>query len=152
MIRGTLPALLGLCALFADVVGSHGVALTFVLLAIPAAFAFALDAYGEVLEAQCGGFKPLAAAVALVVLVFSAALRSPAVVGGVPQLAVSGLVIALLLYALVAAVALQTAAVSSRTSRNASTRSALPFSSSAPSGSTSAAEPSSATVLEPSTT
>jgi len=106
MIRGTLPALLGFGAFIADVVGSHGVALTLVLLAIPAAFAFALDAYGDVLEAQCGGFKPLAAATALVVLVFSAALRSPAVVGGVPQLAVSALVIALLLYASVAASAL----------------------------------------------
>ena len=42
----------------------------------------------------------------MVVLVVSAALRSPAVVGGVPHFAVSSLVLALLLYAAVAVGAL----------------------------------------------
>jgi len=106
MIRRPLPALLGLGALTADVSGAHGAALVLVLLAIPAACAYALDCYGDALEARCGGLKPLVAAVALLLLVISAALRSPAVVGGVPHLAVSGLVIALLLYAAVAAGAL----------------------------------------------
>jgi hypothetical protein len=106
MIRRPLPALLGLGALVADVTGGHGVALTLVLLAIPAAFVLMLDCYGDVLEARCGPFRPLAAGGALLVLVFSAALRSPAVVGGVPQLAVSSLVVAQLLYAAVAAGAL----------------------------------------------
>jgi hypothetical protein len=106
MIRRLLPALLALGALAADVRGSHGTALVLILGSIPAAFAFALDCYGDALAARCGGLRPVTAAAALVLLVFSAALRSPAVVGGVPQLAVSGLVIALLLYAAVAAGAL----------------------------------------------
>jgi hypothetical protein len=62
MARRALPALLALIAFVADLSGSHGVALVFVLAAIPAA------------------------------------LRSPAVVGGVPHLAVSAVVLALLLY------------------------------------------------------
>jgi hypothetical protein len=99
MARRALPALLALIALFADLSGDHGVALGFVLLAIPAAFALALDCYGDALEARCGGARPLVAAGGLVLLVLSAALRSPAVVGGVPRLAVSAVVLCLLLYA-----------------------------------------------------
>ncbi len=120
MARRALPALLALIALVADLSGSHGVALAFLLAAIPAAFALALECYGDALEARCGGLaafalalecygdalearcgglRPLAAAGALALLVLSAALRSPAVVGGVPRLAVSALVLTLLLYA-----------------------------------------------------
>jgi hypothetical protein len=99
MARRALPALLALIALFADLSGSHGLALGFVLAAIPAAFALALECYGDALEARCGGLRPLVAAGGLVLLVLSAALRSPAVVGGVPRLAVSAVVLALLLYA-----------------------------------------------------
>jgi hypothetical protein len=94
-----LPALLAVAALAADAGGSHGAALALALAAIPAGFAYTLDCYGDALEARCTGLRPLVAGVALVCLVFSAALRSPAVVGGVPQLALSTLVIALLLYA-----------------------------------------------------
>lgn len=99
MARRALPALLALIALLADLSGNHGLALSFVLAAIPAAFALALDCYGDALEARCGGLRPLAAAVGLALLVLSAALRSPAVVGGVPHLAVSAVVLCLLLYA-----------------------------------------------------
>jgi hypothetical protein len=99
MARRALPALLALIALLADLSGDHGVALAFVLVAIPAAFALALDCYGDALEARCGGLRPLVAAVGLALLVLSAALRSPAVVGGVPRLAVSAVVLCLLLYA-----------------------------------------------------
>ena len=99
MARRALPALLALIALLADLSGDHGVALGFVLAAIPAAFALALDCYGDALEARCGGVRPLVAAGGLVLLVLSAALRSPAVVGGVPRLAVSAVVLCLLLYA-----------------------------------------------------
>jgi hypothetical protein len=99
MARRALPALLALIALLADLSGSHGVALGFVLAAIPAAFALALDCYGDALEARCGGIRPLVAAGGLVLLVLSAALRSPAVVGGVPRLAISAVVLCLLLYA-----------------------------------------------------
>jgi len=89
MARRALPALLALIAFVADLSGSHGVALALVLGSIPPAFA---------LEARCGGFRPLSAAGGLGLLVLSAALRSPAVVGGVPHLAVSAVVLALLLY------------------------------------------------------
>jgi hypothetical protein len=99
MARRALPALLALIALLADLSGDHGVALGFVLAAIPAAYALALDWYGDALEARCGGLKPLVAGAGVVLLVLSAALRSPAVVGGVPHLAVSAVVLCLLLYA-----------------------------------------------------
>jgi hypothetical protein len=98
MARRALPALLALIALVSDLSGSHGVALGFVLVAIPAAFALALECYGDALEARCGGLRPLCAGVCLGLLVLSAALRSPAVVGGVPRLAVSAVVLSLVLY------------------------------------------------------
>ena len=98
MARRALPALLALIALFADLSGSHGVALVFLLASIPAAFVLALDCYGDALASRCGGFRPAAAGVGLALLVLSAALRSPAVVGGVPRVAVSAIVLCLLLY------------------------------------------------------
>jgi hypothetical protein len=69
-----------------------------VLVAIPAAFVLALECYGDALEARCGGVRPLLAGGGVVLLVLSAALRSPAVVGGVPHLAVSAVVLSLVLY------------------------------------------------------
>lgn len=99
MARRALPALLALIALAADLSGRHGVAGGLVLAAIPAAFVLALDCYGDALEARCGGVRPFIAAFCVALLVLSAALRSPAVVGGVPRLAVSALVLALVLYA-----------------------------------------------------
>lgn len=101
MARRVLPALLAFCALLCDVSGGHGVALALVLVAIPASFVLALDCYGDALEARCSGVRPLAAGLAVALFVLSAALRSPAVVGGVPQLAVSALVMALVLYAVI---------------------------------------------------
>jgi hypothetical protein len=112
MARRALQALLALIALSADLSGSHGVALAFVLASIPAAFVLALDCYGDALEARCGGFRPLVAGGGLALLVLSAALRSPAVVGGVPRLAVSAVVLCLLLYASALAAALLTAETS----------------------------------------
>ena len=99
MSRRLLPALLVLAALLSDAGGSHGVALALLLFAIPAAFVLALDCYGDLLESRCGGFRPTLAGLSLVFLVLSAALRSPAVSGGVPKFAVSALVITLVLYA-----------------------------------------------------
>jgi hypothetical protein len=98
MARRALPALLALTALVADLSGSHGVAFVFLLAAIPAAFSLALECYGDALEARCGSLRPLSAVGGLALLVLSAALRSPAVVGGVPRLAVSAIVLSLLLY------------------------------------------------------
>jgi hypothetical protein len=99
MAPRALPAVLVFAALLSDLGQSHGVALGLLLAAIPASFMLALDCYGDSLEARCGGTRPLLAGLALFMLVLSAALRSPAVVGGVPQLAVSALVVTLVLYA-----------------------------------------------------
>jgi hypothetical protein len=106
MFRRVLPAILVLGALLSDLAGSHGLALAFLLTGIPAAFMLALDCYGDALEAQCSGLRPLTAGVSVFLLVLSAALRSPAVVGGVPQVAVSALVITLVLYAAISVGAL----------------------------------------------
>jgi hypothetical protein len=105
VVRRALPGLLAFGALCSDLGGAHGIALTFLLLSIPAACALALACYGDALAARCGGFRPLAAGLALVVLVASAALRSQAAVGGVPHVAISALVLSLLLYAGIAAAA-----------------------------------------------
>jgi hypothetical protein len=99
MARRLLPAPLAFAALLADAAGSHRLAFVLLLAAIPAAFVLALECYGDALEARCGLLRPLLAALGLASLLMSAALRSPAVVGGVPHLAVSALVLCLLLYA-----------------------------------------------------
>ena len=97
MSRRACPAVLACVALLADLSGGHTVALTTLLIAIPASFALLLDCYGDALSARCGALRPAAAAGGLLLIVFSAALRSPAVVGGVPRIAVSALVLATLL-------------------------------------------------------
>jgi hypothetical protein len=94
-----LPAPLVFAVLLSDLGGNHAVALAFLLLAIPAAFVLVLDLYGDLLLGRSGGLRPLAAGICLVLLVISGALRSPAVVGGVPHFAVSALVLTLLVYA-----------------------------------------------------
>jgi hypothetical protein len=101
MSRRVLPAVLVLAALLSDSSGAHELALAFLLLGIPAAFVLALDCYGDVLEERCGALRPLLAGLSLLLLVLSAALRSPAVIGGVPKLAVSALVLVLALYTFV---------------------------------------------------
>jgi len=99
MPRRLLPAMLVLAALFSDAGGAHGLALAFLLCAIPAAFMLALDCYGDLLESRCSVVRPALAGLSVLLLVLSAALRSPAVIGGVPKFAVSALVITLVLYA-----------------------------------------------------
>ena len=81
-------------------------ALALLFLAIPAAFMLALDCYGDLLESRCSPIRPALAGVALFLLVLSAALRSPAVIGGVPKFAVSALVMTLVLYAAISVGAL----------------------------------------------
>jgi hypothetical protein len=102
MVRRLLPALLVFGAFLCDVGGAHGIALVLLFLAIPSACVLALDCYGDKLEARCGSLRPILAGLAVFLLVLSAALRSPAVVGGVPQVAVSALVLTLALYSAVA--------------------------------------------------
>jgi hypothetical protein len=98
MARRALPAALAFAALVADLAGAHELALVALLAAIPAAFVLALDCFADVLQERCGAARPLVAGAGLVLLVFSATLRSPAVVGGVPRVAISALVACLLLY------------------------------------------------------
>ena len=107
MARRALPALLVFVAFLADVGGSHGLSLGLLFVAIPAAFVLALDCYGAALDARCSRARPILAGLALILLVLSAALRSPAVVGGVPQIAVSALVLTLFVYAAIGAAALR---------------------------------------------
>jgi hypothetical protein len=109
MARRVLPALLVFTAFLCDLGGNHAVALGFLLCAIPAAFVLALDCYGDALEARCSRVRPSLGGLSVVLLVLSAALRSPAVVGGVPQLAVSALVLTLVLYVAIAVGALSPA-------------------------------------------
>jgi hypothetical protein len=97
MSRRAVPAALAFGALLADLSGHHALAFTGLLLAIPASFALMLDCYGDALASRCGLLRPLAAAAGLLLVVFSAALRSPALVGGVPRIAVSALAVAALL-------------------------------------------------------
>ena len=97
MSRRACPAALACVALLADLSGLHTVALMSLFVAIPASFALMLDCYGDAVSARCGLLRPMAAAGGLLLIVFSAALRSPAVVGGVPRVAVSALALAALL-------------------------------------------------------
>jgi hypothetical protein len=92
--------MLVVAALLSDSSGAHELALALLLLAIPAAFVLALDCYGDFLESRCSVIRPALAGLSLLLLVLSAALRTPAaVIGGVPKFAVSALVITLVLYA-----------------------------------------------------
>ena len=120
MSRRACPAALACVALLADVSGLHSLALTGLLVAIPASFALLLDCYGDAATARCGPLRPAAAATGLLLIVLSAALRSPAVVGGVPRLAVSALALATLL-SIAAAVRRPAPARARRAERVAST-------------------------------
>jgi hypothetical protein len=108
-----LPAVFALVALVADVSGAHRAALLVLLAAIPAAFAFAVQVYGDAAVAQAGLARTFLAGGGLALLVLSAALRSPALVGGVPRLAVTAIGCSLLLYAIAAVRITRTAAAAS---------------------------------------
>jgi hypothetical protein len=116
MVRRFLPALLACVALILDLQGNHGAAVAVLFVAIPAGFVLALDCFGEALELRCTLVRPILAGLSLVLLVLSAALRSQAVVGGVPAIAVSALVLALLLYGVLAVAVLVPAGTSAAAS------------------------------------
>jgi hypothetical protein len=102
MARRPLPAALAFVAFVADLSGAHGVALVALLAAIPAAFVLTLDCFADSLQSRCTLARPIVAGSGLLLLVTSATLRSPAVVGGVPQIAVSAVAFSLVLYAALA--------------------------------------------------
>jgi hypothetical protein len=118
MSRRACPAALACVALLADLSGLHSLALIGLLVAIPASFALMLDCYGDAVSTRSGLLRAAAAAAGLLLIVFSAALRSPAVVGGVPRVAVSALALAALL-TVAAAVRLPTPAAARRIERRA---------------------------------
>ena len=119
MSRRAVPATLAFGALLADLSGHHTLALTGLVAAIPASFALVLDCYGDVLAARCGLLRPISAAAGLLLIVFSAALRSPAVVGGVPRVAVTALALAALLSVAAAVVRSRAPAAKRRVARRA---------------------------------
>ena len=94
MARRAVPAFLALCAFLADVGGAHSFALLVLFAAIPAGFALVVSAYGDTVEHGSGLRRPITAGLGLFLLVLSAALRSPAVVGGVPRVAITALALA----------------------------------------------------------
>jgi hypothetical protein len=119
MSRRAVPATLAFSALLADLSGHHALALTGLVAAIPASFALVLDCYGDALAARCGLLRPASAAAGLLLIVFSAALRSPAVVGGVPRVAVSALALAAVLSVAAAVVRSRAPAAKRRVARRA---------------------------------
>ncbi len=94
MARRALPALLALCAFLADLGGAHAFARIVLFVAIPAGFALVVACYGDAVERRAGAGRALLAALGLFLLVLSAALRSPALVGGVPRIAVTAVALA----------------------------------------------------------
>jgi hypothetical protein len=95
------PVSCTLGALLADVSGAHRVAFYLVLLGIVGAAAAAFVGAGEALEGAGSWLRAASTGLALALLVLGSAVRSNAPHGaGVPALAVSATVAALLAYAL----------------------------------------------------
>jgi hypothetical protein len=99
VVRRSCPAALVFAAFVLDLGGDHTLSLGVLLLAIPASFALLLDCYGRAVEGETGLLRTGAAGAGLVLVVSSAALRSPALVGGVPRIAVSALAVAVVMCA-----------------------------------------------------
>jgi len=103
-MRRLLPGLLAIAAAYADGRGSHGLAFDALLGAIPFAAVSALEAFGAFLDRRedtVGGAQAVLWALALALLVLSAAARSPATAAGtLPALGASALVAALAIFAI----------------------------------------------------
>jgi hypothetical protein len=89
-----VPALLAFAAFLADVAGAHALAVIVLFVAIPTGFALFVSCYGDAAEARTGLGRVAVAGSGLFLLVLSAALRSPALVGGVPRLAITAVALA----------------------------------------------------------
>jgi hypothetical protein len=94
MARRAVPALLALSAFLADLGGAHRFASIVLFVAIPAGFALVVACYGDTVEERTGFGRVLMAGAGLFLLVLSAAVRSPALVGGVPRIAVTAVALA----------------------------------------------------------
>jgi|SRR6187551_68003 len=105
-MRRVIPVGLVIAAAAADGAGAHGLAFYALLLAVPAAAAAALEAFGHVLDGASEHLPALLWAVVLGLLVTGAAVRAPDVTqGSVPALGRSALVGCLAVFCVQAAVA-----------------------------------------------
>jgi hypothetical protein len=96
-----LPLVLVACALLGDAIGLHRGASYLVLLAVVAAAAAAFVGVADVMEGKDAWLRAIGASGALAILLLGAAVRAGAAAGtGVPALAVSTLVAALVVYSL----------------------------------------------------
>jgi hypothetical protein len=93
MVRAA-PALLAFTAFLADLAGAHAFAAIVLLAAIPAGFALFVSCYGEAVECGAGLRRVVVAGSGLFLLLLSAAVRSPALVGGVPRIAITAVALA----------------------------------------------------------
>lgn len=96
-----LPLSLALGAVLADAAGIHRLGFWLVLLAIPAAAGAAFTGVGDVLDGKSAWIRGVTTVLALALLLLGSAVREGAPVGnGVPALAISAALGAVLLYAL----------------------------------------------------
>jgi hypothetical protein len=94
-----LPLSLALAALVCDLAGLHRLAFYVVLLAVVGAAAAAFVAVGDAIEGRGGFLRAASSALALALLVIGSAVRAEASVGGgLPTLAVSAIVLAVVAY------------------------------------------------------
>jgi hypothetical protein len=104
MARRAIPVALVVAAAAADGAGAHGLAFYALLLAVPAAAAAALAAFGQVLDGAPEHLHALLWTIVLGLLVTGAAVRAPEVTqGAVPALGRSALVACLVVFCVQAA-------------------------------------------------
>ncbi len=95
----SLPLALAAAAVAADVTGVHRLAFYLVLLAVPAAAAAAFVGVGDVLQGEPAWLRGVSTTLALLLLVAGSAVRESAAAGaGVPALAMSSAVAAVVVY------------------------------------------------------
>ncbi len=105
MARRVTPVALVIAAAAADGAGAHGLAFYALLLAVPAAAAAALAAFGQVLDGAQEHLHALLWTAVLGLLVIGAAVRAPAITqDSVPALGRSALVACLAVFCVQAAV------------------------------------------------
>jgi hypothetical protein len=107
MASRALPVGLVVAAAAADGAGAHELSFYALLLAVPAAAAVALHAFGELLDGARDHLHALLWTIVLGLIVVGAAVRAPAVTeGAVPALARSALLACLAIFCLQAIVSL----------------------------------------------
>jgi hypothetical protein len=99
MARRAIPVGLVIAAAAADGAGAHGLAFYALLLAVPAAAAAGLEAFGRILDGADEHLHALLWTIVLGLLIVGAAVRAPMVTEGtVPTLAHSALLACLVVF------------------------------------------------------